>query len=90
VELKCPAEVEATIFDSGFSFDAFAVARRVVTPTLILWARWGDFPRPTYERLAKSMREAQLEDLEAGHLATMEQPERVAEAVARFASGSRR
>jgi pimeloyl-ACP methyl ester carboxylesterase len=45
VELKCASEVEAAIFSQGQGFDSWVVAARVRTPTLILWAERGDFPR---------------------------------------------
>ncbi len=83
-ELKCPPEVEATIFAASGDLDLFAVARQVVTPTLMLWAAQGDFPRPVYEVLASSMADGRVETLEAGHLTPMERPDLVVEAALRF------
>lgn len=80
VELKCPGEVEAAVFDAGH-LDVFALAPRVEAPTLFLWARDGSFPRRTYETLAASMPSARVEDLDAGHLAPMERPDLVTAAV---------
>ena len=48
VELKCSPKTEAAIFGGGPFFDAWALAPRVKTPTLLLWATRGDFPRPVY------------------------------------------
>lgn len=84
VELKCPAEVEATIFENGEAVDLFAAARRVTVPALLLWAKGGDFPRPLFTELAACMPKARVEDLDAGHLAVMERPDLVADAVLRF------
>jgi pimeloyl-ACP methyl ester carboxylesterase len=85
VELKCPPEIEATIFAESGSLDLFALARQLVTPTLMLWAAQGDFPRPLYEVLASSMADGRVETLEAGHLTPMERPDLVVEAALRFA-----
>ena len=84
VELKCPPEVEATIFAESGSLDLFAIARQVVTPVLMLWAAQGDFPRPVYEVLASSMADGRVETLEAGHLTPMERPDLVVDAALRF------
>jgi pimeloyl-ACP methyl ester carboxylesterase len=83
VELKCPGAVEATIF-SNAHLDVFTLAERVQTPTLVLWARDGDFPRAVHERLAASLPHGRLQTLEAGHLAVMERPDLVVEATLRF------
>ncbi len=86
VELKCPGEVEATIFESA-AIDVFAWARAVRAPTLLLWARRGDFSRATYEKIAASMRAGRVEAVDAGHLVPMERPDLVVEAVERFGRG---
>jgi pimeloyl-ACP methyl ester carboxylesterase len=63
----------------------YSVAERSSVPTRILWASGGQFPRIAFEQLASRMPDADVRDLEAGHLAVMEQPERVYHAVAEFA-----
>jgi pimeloyl-ACP methyl ester carboxylesterase len=85
VELKCPGAVEAAVFASGEGVDVEASVRGVTVPALWLWATRGNFSRARYEALAASMREARVEDLDAGHLAPMERPDLVAEAILRFA-----
>ncbi|MDX2169285.1 MAG: alpha/beta hydrolase [Deltaproteobacteria bacterium] len=75
--LKCPGAVEGAVFAGSASVDLFALARRVATPTLVQWARRGDFPRAVHEALADTMAHAQLEALSCGHLVVMEQPELV-------------
>lgn len=84
VELKCPAEVEATIFEASEAVDLFAAARRVEIPALLLWAKGGDFPREAFTALAAEMPHARVADIESGHLAVMERPDLVADAVLRF------
>ena len=86
VELKCPGEVEATVFEMGGSIDSFELARGVRVPTLILWAARGDFPRATYLALGARMRDARVRDVDAGHLVPMERPELVVKEVLAFAS----
>lgn len=85
VELKCPGAVEAAVFAAGEDVDVEALARGVAAPALWLYATRGSFSRPRYEALAASMRDARVEDLDAGHLAPMERPALVAEAILRFA-----
>ncbi len=83
-ELKCPAEVEAAVFELGPHFDPWPLAPRICVPALLLWAVRGDFPRQAYEAFAAQMPQGRVEDLDMGHLAPMECPERVARAVLEF------
>jgi pimeloyl-ACP methyl ester carboxylesterase len=85
VELKCPGEVEAAIFESGGSVDIWELAGRVVTPTLLLRAVRGNFPAVVYESLVALMPHGRLAEIEAGHLAVMERPELVVSSVLEFA-----
>lgn len=85
VELACPARVEAEIFRTGFEYDAWATASRAKTPSLLLWAEQGDFPRVAYEGIAARMPDASVRDVPTGHLMVMEDPERVVAEVLRFA-----
>jgi pimeloyl-ACP methyl ester carboxylesterase len=78
VELECPGAVEATIFGAAHAFDVRDLARRAASvPATVLWARYGDFPRPVFERVFAAMPHARLVDAEAGHLIPMERPELV-------------
>jgi len=63
----------------------YSIAERSSVPTRILWAKGGDFPRIAHEQLASCMSVADVRDLDAGHLAVMEQPELVCQAVLEFA-----
>lgn len=85
VELKCPGAIEATVFESSQGLDVYSIAEQASVPTRMLWASGGQFPRVAFEQLASCMSDADVRDLEAGHLAVMEQPERVYEAVVEFA-----
>ncbi|HTY19000.1 MAG TPA: alpha/beta hydrolase [Myxococcota bacterium] len=81
VELKCPGEIEATIFSESGGLDVSDLARRVRAPSTWLWAARGNFPRPLYERIASEMADARIVDADCGHLIPMERPELVIQAV---------
>jgi pimeloyl-ACP methyl ester carboxylesterase len=85
VELKCPGWVEAAVFAGGEGVDVAGLARAAATPALWLWAAQGSFSRERYRTLAAGMAAARVEDLACGHLAPMERPDLVADAVLRFA-----
>ena len=80
VELKCPGEVEAAIFEQGVHSGIAESASRVQVPTLILWAARGDFPRRHFENLAARMPDARVRDADAGHFVPMERPDLVVDA----------
>ena len=84
VELKCSTEVEAAIFSQGRSFDTWEIASKVSTPTLLLWAERGDFPRIVFEEVAKHMGDVRIHDAPTGHLVPMEHPDLVAREVLAF------
>jgi len=84
VELKCPGEVEATIFEQAGTLDPLAAAQGLSVPALLLRARDGNFPRAVYESIAAAMQHGRVEDVEAGHLVVMERPDLVADAALRF------
>jgi pimeloyl-ACP methyl ester carboxylesterase len=85
-ELKCWPEVEAQVFDNSGSLDTWEVASRITAPTLVLAGETTNaYLRLMSSSLAERIPGATLETIErAGHLAPMERPEAVAEAVARF------
>jgi len=91
VELKCPGEVEAAVFESGGGVDAFALARRLRAPTRVLWARRGDFPRAHFEAWVRGMPDGELRDVDSGHFVPMEAPEAVVREALAFSArrGSR-
>jgi pimeloyl-ACP methyl ester carboxylesterase len=88
VELACPPEIEAAIFDANGSLDVLEVASKVRVPALILWARAGNFPYSHFESLAAQMSASELRVADAGHLVPMENPELVVREVLRFVQRS--
>ncbi len=85
VELKCRAEVEASVFDSAGILDLFQVADRIAAPTLLLRAGRGRFPISVFQALAARMRDAQVLELDADHLMPMHNPPELAEVLLEFA-----
>jgi len=81
VALKCDPEVEARVFEAAGAFDVFELAPRVTCPVLVLWAAGGTFERALHERFAAALPHGRFQVLDAGHLAPMEDPERVVAAV---------
>ena len=82
--LKCPGAVEAAVFGNTGAVDLFALAARVVCPTVVLWAERGNFERPVHEALADAMPAGHLVQVAAGHLVPMEEPALVVAAVERL------
>jgi pimeloyl-ACP methyl ester carboxylesterase len=90
VELACPPEIEAAIFEANGSLDVLEIASKVRVPALILWARAGNFPYSHFEELATLIPGAELRVADAGHLVPMENPELVVREVLRFVGKARR
>lgn len=74
LELKCPGAVEGAVFAGSNTVDLFALAARVTTPALVMWAERGDFPRAVHEALAATMPAGRFSTVAAGHLVPMENP----------------
>jgi pimeloyl-ACP methyl ester carboxylesterase len=89
VELKCPAAVEAAIFEASLAVDLWTIAERVRARTLIQWAKQGDFGRQDFDKLAQRLIDARVIEVDSGHLVPMERPDCVAEAVIDFATQER-
>jgi len=86
VALKCPPEVEATIFEGGGSVDVLGRAGELEPPALVLWAQGGNFPRAHFEDLASRMQRGAVRTVDAGHLVPMEKPGLVADEVRAFSA----
>ncbi len=84
VELRCPPQVEAMIFESGPLLDPYEFAKRVPLPVLVLHAEHGSFPEGFHQALAEALPQGALQAVAGSHLLPMEAPGLVAEAVMRF------
>lgn len=88
VELKCPGEIEAQVFDNSASLDTWSLLPRINCPTLVMR---GEHTEPYMARGAQEVAAripvARLVTIEgAGHLLPMERPEAVAAEIASFAA----
>jgi len=86
IELKCPGEIEAQVFENSASLNIWDVLPRVDCPTLVMKGeRTEGFLSMVATGAAGRMPNARLVTVpNAGHLAPMEQPEDVAAEIIRF------
>jgi lipase len=83
VELKCPGEVEAEVFDHSRSLDTWEQLPEITCPALVMHGELTPEPFPSLmAQFAQRIPNARLETVpDAGHLAPMERPEPVAQAI---------
>jgi pimeloyl-ACP methyl ester carboxylesterase len=74
LELKCPREVEATIFEANVSVDVMPKLPKLETPVSLVRASSGNFSREHFEQIATSMQRAVLIEAPTGHFIPMEDP----------------
>jgi lipase len=86
LELKCPGEVEAAFFDNSRSLDTWDRLPDINCPTLLIWGELTHGPFPALmARAAERIPNAKTATIPgAGHLAPMEHPHAVADAVLAF------
>ena len=87
VELKCPGDVEAQVFENSSSLDIWSILPRVTCPTLVMRGELTDaYLAFIAEGVAARIPEGRLATIpDAGHLAPFERPEAVAAQVLAFA-----
>jgi pimeloyl-ACP methyl ester carboxylesterase len=85
VELCCPAEVEASVYEANRTLDLFEVAERIEAPALLLRAADGRFPLVVYQALAARIPVATVVELDVDHLMPMHDPPELADTVLEFA-----
>ncbi len=86
VQLKCPGDVEAQVFENSASLDVWAVLPRIECPTLVVRGEHTDpYLIVIAEAVAARVTRRRLATIEdAGHLAPMERPDAVADEVLAF------
>ncbi len=89
IELKCPGEVEAMIYEMNRSIDVYEAAARVRAPVRVVRGVQSHFPEFLFEQLVSKLPRGDLVELPAGHLLVMEAPDRVADTIVAFADGVR-
>lgn len=75
VTLKCPPEVEASVFENAASVDPMVDAHRLSAPVVVLWARRGNFPLEHFREFTGRMPDGVVRELDVGHLVLMEDPD---------------
>ncbi len=81
--LRCPREVEATVFESGVAFDIAEEVGRIEARAGIAHAVHGNFPVEVHARVVDAIPHGWLDETDAGHLMLMQDPARVLRLVER-------
>lgn len=89
VELKCPGEIEAAVFEASPRFDLFTRARNACAPGVLLSGGKSHLPSELHARLAAALPALELASIPAGHLMLMTAPDEVARSLLAFAHRSR-
>ncbi|HEX5940318.1 MAG TPA: alpha/beta hydrolase [Dehalococcoidia bacterium] len=86
VELKCPGEYEARMFEQSFSLNTFERLPELSAPNLVIFGENTDtFPGPLRDTIAGRLRNSERHDISgAGHFVVMEKPEAVAAEIEGF------
>jgi lipase len=86
IELKCSGEIEAEVFDHSRSLDTWDRLPEITCPTLLMHGALTPEPFPSLmAQLARLIPDARLETVtNAGHLAPMQRPEALTEAILTF------
>lgn len=90
VMLKCPPELEATMYNHSSRIDLFGALAQMTIPTLIVRGEQTDrFPREYAHRAVATMPRAQLVEMTGlTHFPSMEDPARVAALIVPFLAGT--
>ena len=86
VELKCPGDIEAQMFDNDASLDVWEVLPKISLPTLVIRGALTE-PHLAYicEEVSNRLQNGRLVTLDdAGHMSPMERPETIVKEVREF------
>lgn len=72
--LRCPREVEATIFESQVEFDMIEEAAKIEARVGVAHALHGNFPLAVHAGVVDPIPHAWLDETDAGHLMLMQDP----------------
>lgn len=78
VELKCPGTTEAAIYEGSAELDLWPDVGHIQQPVLVIRGSKSDVPAQIVRRLVHALPKAELQELSAGHLVPMEQPQELA------------
>ncbi len=82
--LRCPREVEATIFESAVPFDIVEEAAKIEARAGVAHAIHGNFAREVHAGVVAPMRNGWLDETDAGHLMLMQDPRLVLRLIERL------
>lgn len=88
IEIKCPGEVEAAVYEASPRFDIFERAKWLRAPGLLLHAGIGHLPRELHERLAASLPTLEFQAIPADHLMLMTAPDEIAQRLLAFSAST--
>ena len=86
VELACPGEVEAAVFESGPKFDAWRDGAALTRPAVLFHAVQGNFPAVLVERFCARAQTSELRPFPGPHLFAMTKPDQAAAAILAWVS----
>lgn len=81
IDLKCPGEVEASVYEAGGGFDPWREVAELRVPGLLLHAGRGNFPLEFIEKFCAETDALECRSLDAGHLLPMVAPDLVADTI---------
>ncbi len=81
IELKCPGEIEASVYDAGGGFDPWREIVKLHVPGLLLHAARGNFPLDYLRTFCAEADALECRSLDRGHLLPMIAPDAVADAL---------
>jgi len=79
IDLKCPGEIEAVVYEQGGGFDPWKEVVKLRVPGLLLHAGRGNFPLPFIQKFCAEADALECRSLDAGHLMPMTAPDLVAD-----------
>lgn len=85
IDLKCPGEIEACVYEQGGQFDPWREVVKLRVPGLLLHAAQGNFPAAFIEKFCAEAASLEFRSLDAGHLMPMTAPELVADTLLAWA-----
>ena len=89
IDLKCPGEIEATVYEAGGGFDPWNDIAKLRVPGLLLHAGRGNFPLAFIEKFCAEADALTCRSLDTGHLMPMLAPDLVADEIFRWLDAPR-
>ena len=85
IDLKCPGEIEASVYEAGGDFDPWDEIVKLRVPGLLLHAARGNFPLPFMQKFCAEADRVECRSLDVAHLMPMTAPDLVADELLEWA-----